>query len=137
MHDNGFQAFPGTYDGLEADFELGFKFDFGQPDNEEEKEVHGYRIVACAEPVLALYLSVRRKSSLGESVTLHYYLTRSEFSGGLAPNDEDKKRLLEMSHEMIVADLGALKDGQAPERLKALRLTAIPNRGNQTTSRKS
>ena len=84
-----------------------------------------------------LYLSVRRKSSLGESVTLHYYLTRSEFSGGLAPNDEDKKRLLEMSHEMIVADLGALKDGQAPERLKALRLTAIPNRGNQTTSRKS
>jgi len=115
MHLSGFNTLNESFDELEDAFDLGFKFEERESDTFYLDPNTGVK--AYPEPFLALYVSVRSKSSSIVPQTLHYGLARSQFSDGLHANDDDKQRLLISSRPLIISDLRTLRDGKMPLRL--------------------
>jgi hypothetical protein len=120
MHYNEFRTLNGPFGGLEMDFDLGYKFEEKESDACSINSETGVK--AYAEPFLALYVSARRKSSEGESRTLHYALPRSSFKGGLHPNESDRQRLVEGASHFIVEDLRDLLSNKNPQSLQRFRM---------------
>ena len=103
-HVNGFQHLAVDLGGLEAQVDLGFKFE--QENSNKSSTDPNTGVTVWAEPLLALYVSVQLEGSPpGSGQTLHYGLTRSKFAGGLTATDEDRDRLLGLATPHILQDI--------------------------------
>jgi hypothetical protein len=112
-HVNDFRHLTLRSDGLEDEYDLGFKFEERESEKFHVDVKTGVR--AWAEPFLVLYISVAQRGSPRSLPTLRYGLTRSKFVGGLTSNPEDRERLLEMARRYIKEDVVTLKGGGTPE----------------------
>jgi hypothetical protein len=112
-HVNDFTHLTLALEGLEAEYDLGSKFEERESDKFHVDPKTG--IKAWAEPLLVLYVSVAQLSSRRPLPTLRYGLTRSKFAGGLRSNSDDRERLLESARPHIHESVITLKAGGTPE----------------------
>jgi hypothetical protein len=113
-HINGFRHLPGEYDCLEKIFDLGIKYEEKESDDCTENPLGGE---TCAEPLLAMYISVTRFDDGRKIGTLHYGLTRSKWNNCLASTTQDQEKLLANARNSIIEDLRYLQKGQKPQAL--------------------
>jgi len=112
-HVNNFEHLTLGLDGLEDDYDLGFKFEERESDKFHLNAKTGVK--AWAEPLLTLYVSVAQHGLQKSLTTLRYGLTRSKFMGGQASNTDDQERLLEMARPYIEEAVVTLKAGGTPK----------------------
>ena len=115
-HANEFQHLNADLDGLEATFDLGFKF--------EERESNNFgidpntEVKVWAEPYLALDISFTLIAAPWETPrTLSYGLTRSKWRQKIASGEADRQHLLDRAKPHIQRDLQAVQRGESPAAL--------------------
>lgn len=113
-HLNDFAHLDVDLRGVEAGFDLGFKFEQRESD---EFSIHpATGIKAWAEPFLALYVSyVSREPGPVLRGTLHYGLGRSKWNDQSGSSSVDQDRLLVDAEAFLADDLRALTEGKIPQ----------------------
>jgi len=112
-HVNGFKHLTIGSNGLEDEYDLGFKFEENDFDKFHVDPKTGIKV--WAEPLLVLHVSVAQQGSPRSLPTLRYGRTRSKFAGGLTSNPDDRERLREMARPYIKEGVVTLKAGGTPE----------------------
>ena len=112
-HVNDFAHLNLGFEGLESEYDLGFKFEERESDKFHVDSKTGIKV--WAEPLLVLYVSVVQRSSQRTLPTLRYGLTRSKFAAGLRSNPDDRERLLEIARPHVRESVITMKAGGTPE----------------------
>ena len=103
-HMSGFQHLKIELGGLEKRFDLGYKYE----------ELEG-----DTEPYLALYVSVKHQGMTDAlPPTLHYGMSRSQYSQGLTASEQDRSKLLLLALPAIKRDVSAMAAGDSPGNLE-------------------
>jgi hypothetical protein len=107
-HSNGFRHLDLPLEGLDREYDLGWKFD---PNTDGPP---GW----TAEPYQLLYVSYRQTTGeVRKSGTLRYALSRSRWREQPLVSEEDRRHLLELAKVRIPQDLQALEQGAKRDHL--------------------